>query len=137
MVLLIFFLPRAKYPLAVVSKLLNVFGEGLGGSYDIGCKFKTTLARSMIGSHARDLNHYSLVGSFHGHAHGRLCQLDNLATYVDGLGLEDLEGCERAFSKSNSLASAIRYSSVFHHRQAIASYFEHNNDYEVYKKLCE
>ncbi|KAG1784879.1 uncharacterized protein HD556DRAFT_1435328 [Suillus plorans] len=126
---------QAKYPLAVVSKLLDTFGSNLGGGYDIGCRFKTTLSRSSLGQRARELNHTSLVGAFHGHAHQRLCQLDHLATYVDGLGLEDLEGCERTFSKSNALASSVRYASVFHRRQAIAHYFEHNDDYEIYANL--
>ncbi|KAG1848953.1 hypothetical protein DFJ58DRAFT_717000 [Suillus subalutaceus] len=126
---------QAKYPLAVVSKLLDAFGTDLGGGYDIGCRFKTTLSRSVLGQRARELNHTSLVGAFHGHAHQRLCQLDHLATYVDGLGLEDLEGCERTFSKSNALASSVRYASVFHRHQAIAHYFEHNDDYEVYANL--
>ncbi|KAG1787544.1 hypothetical protein EV424DRAFT_1340062 [Suillus variegatus] len=126
---------QAKYPLAVVSKLLDTFGSNLGGGYDIGCRFKTTLSRSSLGQRARELNHTSLVGAFHGHAHQRLCQLDHLATYVDGLGLEDLEGCERTFSKSNALASSVRYTSVFHRRQAIAHYFEHNDDYKIYANL--
>ncbi|KAG2058969.1 hypothetical protein BDR06DRAFT_980317 [Suillus hirtellus] len=126
---------QAKYPLAVVSKLLDAFGKDLGGGYDIGCRFKTTLSRSVLGHHVRELNHTSLVGAFHGHAHQRLCQLNHLATYVDGLGLEDLEGCERTFLKSNALASSVRYASIFHWRQAIANYFQHNNDYEIYANL--
>jgi hypothetical protein len=121
----------------VVSKLLDAFGNDLGGGYDIGCRFKTTLSRSVLGPRARELNHTSLVGAFHGHAHQRLCQLDHLATYVDGLGLEDLEGCKQTFSKSNALASTVRYASVFHRRQAIANYFQHNDEYEVYANLSK
>ncbi|KAG1888001.1 uncharacterized protein F5891DRAFT_1218431 [Suillus fuscotomentosus] len=113
----------AKYPLAVVSKLMDVFGKQLGGGYDIGCQFKTTLDNSSIGPLARSLQHTCLVGAFHGHAHRRLCQLFSLTTYIKGLGLEDLETCERTFSKSNSLASALRYASVFHRQQAIDSLF--------------
>ncbi|KAG0693826.1 hypothetical protein DFH29DRAFT_1006902 [Suillus ampliporus] len=126
---------QAKYPLAVVSKLLDTFGKDLGGGYDIGCRFKTTLDHSTIGHRARELNYTSLVGAFHGHAHRRLCQLDHLATYVQGIGLEDLEGCERTFSKSNALASAVRYASVFHCRQTIANYFQHNDDFEIYANM--
>ncbi|KAF7967244.1 hypothetical protein HWV62_35063 [Athelia sp. TMB] len=126
---------RAKYPLAVVAKMLRVFGKDLGGGYDIGCKFKSTLMRTPLADDVRDLNYSSLVGSFHGHAHRRLCQLSHLATYIKGLGLEDLEGCERAFSKSNAMAAAIRHSSTFHRRQAIDSYFKHNDDAEVFANL--
>ncbi|KAG2337267.1 hypothetical protein BDR05DRAFT_978578 [Suillus weaverae] len=125
----------AKYPLAVVSKLLNTFGSDLGGGYNIGCQFKTTLANSSLGSCARSLNYTSLVSAFHGHAHKWLCQLDHLATYVPGLGLEDLETCECTFSKSNALASTMHYASIFHRQQGITSYFEHNDDYEVYANL--
>jgi hypothetical protein len=79
----------------------------------------------------------SLVNAFHGHAHRRLCQLDNLATYTDGLGLEDLEGCERAFSKSNALASSVRHASTFHRKQSIVSYFEHNDLSEIYQNISK
>ncbi|KIJ64310.1 hypothetical protein HYDPIDRAFT_90572, partial [Hydnomerulius pinastri MD-312] len=126
---------QAKYPLAVTAKLMDAFGANLGAGYDIGCRFKTTLSRSSLGPLAQSLHHTSLVNAFHGHAHNRLCQLDNLTTYVEGLGLEDLEGCERTFSKSNGLASAVRYATSFHRRQAIACYFEHNDDYEIFANL--
>jgi Kyakuja-Dileera-Zisupton transposase len=69
--------------------------------------------------------------------HNRLCQLWHLATYVKGLGLEDLEGCERAFSKSNALAASLRYASIFHRKQAISTYFEHNDTFEVYQNLSK
>jgi len=128
---------RSKYALAVTSRLLDAFGSGLGGGYDIGCCFKTTLASSVLGERACSLNYTSLVNSFHGHAHNRLCQLDNLTTYIEGLRLEDLEGCKRAFSKSNALISSIRYASVFHRRQVIAYYFEYNDEMEVYANLSK
>ncbi|KAF8842048.1 hypothetical protein BDN67DRAFT_900167, partial [Paxillus ammoniavirescens] len=126
---------RAKYPLTVVSRLLTAFGKDLGGGYDIGCKFKTTLDHSALGTRTRKLNHTSLVGSFHRHAHRRLCQLQHLATYIEGFGLEDLEGCEHTLSKSNALASSIHYASIFHCRQAISEYFEHNDKFKIYQNL--
>ncbi|KIK11303.1 hypothetical protein PISMIDRAFT_19641, partial [Pisolithus microcarpus 441] len=110
---------QSKYALVVTSKLLDAFGSDLGGGYDIGCRFKTTLATSELGERSRSLNYTSLVNAFH------------------GLGLEDLEGCERAFSKSNALASSTRYASIFHRRQAIACYFEHNDEMEVYANLTK
>ncbi|KAF8516427.1 hypothetical protein BU17DRAFT_76640 [Hysterangium stoloniferum] len=125
----------AKYPLAVVAKLLQVFGKDLGGGFDIGCRFKTTLARSPLAPQAKELNYTSLVGGFHGHAHRQLCQLVHLATYTKGLGLEDLEGCERAFSKLNDVAPAVHYVSAFHRMQAITTYFKYNDDMEVYQNL--
>ncbi|KAF9439989.1 hypothetical protein P691DRAFT_689099 [Macrolepiota fuliginosa MF-IS2] len=112
----------AKYPLAVVDTLLDAFGSTIGCSYDIGCKFRTTLSRSPLGPKVQELKFKSLVGAFHGHAHNRLCQLENLATYVKGLGLEDLEGCEHFFSKSNTLASSVHYASHFHRQQQIVEF---------------
>ncbi|KAI5982014.1 hypothetical protein EDD15DRAFT_2378548 [Pisolithus albus] len=126
---------QSKYPLATISKLLDAFGDSLAGSYDIGCKFGTTLSRSTVRPRARALKYTSLVPAFHGYAHRRLCQLRFLARYVDGMGLEDLEGCERMFSKTNGLASAVRYASAFHRRQAIAGYIAHNDEHEVYQNL--
>lgn len=127
---------RSKYPLAITAKLLDVFGEDLAQGYDIGCKFGTTIRRTpFIGPRARSLNLHSLVGSFHGHAHNRLCQSQFLATYVRGLGLEDLEGCERFFSKSNDLAASTRYSSTFHRRQAIFTFCKHRDSFETYQNL--
>jgi hypothetical protein len=103
-----------KYPLACIEKLLDAFSENIGSGFDISCKFKNTLNNSPLGPRARQLRHTCLVDAFHGHAHNHLCQLSHLATYVKGLGLEDLEGCKRTFSKSNVLAAALRYASIFH-----------------------
>ena len=121
----------------MLARLFDAFGEGLGGGYDIGCRFQTTLNTSSLGPRAEALNFKALVPAFHGHAHRRLCQLRHLAIYVQGLGLEDLEGCERTFSKSNGLAAAVRYASIFHRRQAIAGYFQHNDEHEVYQNLSK
>jgi Kyakuja-Dileera-Zisupton transposase len=101
----------------MVEALLDAFGSKIGGGYDIGCKFGITLARSPLGCRAKALQYRALVGSFHGHVHNRLCQLQFLATYVKGMGLEDLEGGERYFSKSNALAASVRHASIFHRKQ--------------------
>ncbi|KAI5996402.1 hypothetical protein EDD15DRAFT_2387357 [Pisolithus albus] len=116
---------QSKYPLATISKLLDAFGDSLAGSYDIGCKFGTTLSCSTVGPRAQVLKYTSLVPAFHGYTHRRLCQLRFLARYVDGMGLEDLEGCERMFSKTNGLASAV----------PITGYIAHNDEHEVYQNL--
>ncbi|KAG1796177.1 uncharacterized protein BJ212DRAFT_1450658 [Suillus subaureus] len=125
----------AKYPLAVVARLLDMFGDGLGGGYDIGCQFKVTLDNSSLGPLVCSLHHTCLVRAFHRHAHRHLCQLYSLTTYIKGLGIEDLETCKHTFSKSNSLALSLHYASIFHWQQAIDSYFEHNNDFKVYANL--
>ncbi|KAF8344672.1 hypothetical protein F5887DRAFT_1062040 [Amanita rubescens] len=126
---------KAKYPLSIVNRLLDNFGKQLGVGYDIGCRFRTIVNNSALGPRAKQLQYQSLVGAFHGHAHNRLCQLSNLTTYVDGLGLEDLEGCERFFAKSNSLASSTQYSSVFHRHQRISEYMRAVDTFDTYASL--
>jgi hypothetical protein len=127
----------SKYPLAVVEALLEAFGIDIGGGYDIGCKFGITLSRSPLGRRAKNLNYRALVGSFHGHTHNRLCQLRFLATYVKGMGLEDLEGGEQYFSKSNALAASIRHAGVFHRKQKIVEYAKHMDQNETYQNLSK
>ncbi|KAJ7236144.1 hypothetical protein C8J57DRAFT_1530245 [Mycena rebaudengoi] len=127
----------AKYPLAVVEALLDVFGLNIGLGYDIGCHFGATVNKSPMGEHARANQFKALVSSFHGHAHNRRCQLGFLATYVAGMGLEDLEGCERYFSKSNGLARSVRYASRFHRKQEITTYMKHMDSFETYANLSK
>ncbi|KAG6848526.1 hypothetical protein H0H93_016281 [Arthromyces matolae] len=127
----------SKYGLAVICALLDAFGKGLGAGYDIGCKFKTTVNQSELGERARQLGFQALVGAFHGHAHNRICQLSHLATYVKGLGLEDLEGCERFFSKSNHLAASVRYATPFHRQQKIVQFMAHTDAFETEQKSSE
>ncbi|KAJ7429411.1 hypothetical protein B0H11DRAFT_2409247 [Mycena galericulata] len=127
----------AKYPLAVVEELLDAFGMKLGTGYDVGCHFEATVQNSELGDLARKNKLKCLVGSFHGHAHNRLCQLGFLATYVEGMGLEDLEGCERFFSRSNVLAKSCRYVSRFHRQQEITTYVKQFDSFETYANLSK
>ncbi|KAJ7800266.1 hypothetical protein B0H14DRAFT_3092678 [Mycena olivaceomarginata] len=113
----------AKYPLAIVEELLDTFGMNLGAGE--------------LGEQARRNKLKCLVGSFHGHAHNRLCQLSFLATYVEGMGLEDLEGCERYFLRSNGLAKSCRYASRFHRQQEITTYAKHFDSFETYANLSK
>ena len=118
--------------------MIDTFGPDLAVGYDVGCRTETTINKTpLLGEKARLNNHKCLVGAFHGHAHNRLCQSQFLATYVLGLGLEDLEGCERFFSKSNALASSTQYASGFHRRQSIAEYSRYMNKYETFQNLSE
>lgn len=121
----------------MVDALIEAYGNDIGCGYDIGCRFSATIRKSAIGAKAKKANFRCLVGSFHGHAHNRLCQLKNLATYVKGLGLEDLEGCERFFSRSNALASSLRYASVFHRIQKIAQFAKHCDETDTLQNLSK
>ncbi|KAJ7693493.1 hypothetical protein B0H14DRAFT_3100746 [Mycena olivaceomarginata] len=120
----------AKYPLAVTEALLEHLGERTGARYNVGCDFQTTLKNSPLGECAKCKNFHCLVGAFHGHAHNRLCQLCFLATYVEGLGLEDLEGCEWVFLR-------CRYASHFHRQQEITAYVKHYDTFHTYTNLSK
>jgi len=56
---------------------------------------------------------------------------------MKGLGLEDLEGCERYFSKSNALANSVRHASTFHRQQSIVQYMRHTDNFETFANLSE
>ncbi|KAF7371734.1 hypothetical protein MVEN_00029900 [Mycena venus] len=127
----------AKYPLAIVDELLDMFGKKLGLGYNIGCHFEATIKKSLLSEQAKEKLLTMLVGAFHSHAHNRLCQLKFLATYVKGLGLEDLEVCERFFSQSNALAKPVRYASRFHRQQEITTYIKHFDSFETYTNLSK
>ncbi|EPQ50029.1 hypothetical protein GLOTRDRAFT_21641, partial [Gloeophyllum trabeum ATCC 11539] len=113
----------AKYPLATVNKILDVHGSDIACGFDIGCAFEKTLAKSSLSPKVKDLRLRMVVGSFHGHAHNRGCQLGWHPLYVPGIGRADLEGCERVFSSSNALAPGTRHASKFHRHQAVEEHF--------------
>ena len=129
------FIHRAKYPLAITSKLLEVFGPSFALGYDIGCQFSRTIHKTSLAELAIKKSLHSVVPGFHGYGHNRLCQLSYHPLYVTGMGLEDLEGCERAFSRSNEVAKVTRYASRFHRQQAIVNHFR-QWDSDKYLELC-
>ncbi|KAJ7635957.1 hypothetical protein DFH06DRAFT_1272023 [Mycena polygramma] len=112
-----------KYPLAMVQRLLDRYGKDVGLGYDIMCAFFKTLLRSSLGQRVVAMNMKGVVPAFHGHAHNRACQIGWHPLYVDGVGLEDFEECERTFAKSNHLGSVTRLTTAFHRKQAIDEHF--------------
>jgi hypothetical protein len=110
---------RAKYPIAIINQLLQIFGPRLGIGYDIACSFSATIAKSSIAPLAHQQSLRLCVPSFHGYAHNRACQLDWHPLYVKGFGIEDLEGCERIFSNLNGVAQLTQHGSRFHRHQSI------------------
>ncbi|KAL0564021.1 hypothetical protein V5O48_018033 [Marasmius crinis-equi] len=140
---------QVKYPLAVLHAFLEACEEEaramgdkapqglLGVGYDLGCKIRMTITESPLRALAEAQHLMMLVGILHGHAHRRLCQLAYLLLYVLGAGMENCEGCERYFSKSNALASVTRHASRFHRRQAITEYARHHDNLEVYANLSK
>ncbi|KAF8498466.1 hypothetical protein BU17DRAFT_59280, partial [Hysterangium stoloniferum] len=118
-----------KYALAVTNELIDTFGDHLMIGYDIGCRFsKTANSSPLLGPKIRKHKTRFCVGSFHGHAHCRLCQIDWHPSYIQGSGLEDFKTCKRVFSYSNALASSTRHASVFHRCQLIHQWFKTWND---------
>jgi Kyakuja-Dileera-Zisupton transposase len=113
-----------KYPLAIVKRLLDQYGSDIGLGYDIMCAFITTLAKSSLGSRMVGLNLKGVVPAFHGHAHNRACQVHWHPMYMEGVGIEDFEECERTFAKSNDLAAVTRLATPFHRHQQIEEYFK-------------
>ncbi|KAJ6614643.1 hypothetical protein B0H10DRAFT_1802889 [Mycena sp. CBHHK59/15] len=122
-------LSRMKYPLAMVRFLLDNYGADIGLGYDIMCAFWKTLRRSSLGADVTVMRLQGVVPAFHGHAHNRACQIGWHPLYVEGVGLEDFEECERTFSLSNHLASSTRLATVFHRQQQIDEHFQfHDQD---------
>ncbi|KAG8956492.1 hypothetical protein FRC03_010785 [Tulasnella sp. 419] len=118
----------AKYPLATVAKLLELYGNGLGIGYDIGCSMSGTVDRSpLLGESFRQSGSQFAVPAFHGWGHNRLCQLQHHIRMVDGFGLEDLETCERVFSASNAIARPLRHCSSYTRHLFVTQYFGHWN----------
>ncbi|KIJ27126.1 hypothetical protein M422DRAFT_215978 [Sphaerobolus stellatus SS14] len=116
----------AKYPLALTSCLIDLFGSDIAIGYDIGCAFSSTVASSpLVGPKAKEANLRFFVPTFHGHAHNRGCQVRWHPLYNTLAGLEDFETCERIFSMSNHLASTTRFASKFHRQQAIEEHFSY------------
>ncbi|KAG1876360.1 hypothetical protein F4604DRAFT_1880665 [Suillus subluteus] len=124
----------AKYALATTNKILDVYGSNGATGYDIGCSYGKTVAASSISSKASANHHRFLVNSFHGHAHNRQCQIQYHPLYQKGLGIEDLETCERIFSGSNAVAPVIRHASYFHWLQFIELHFD-QWDLDKYSEL--
>ncbi|KAJ3746941.1 hypothetical protein EV360DRAFT_76388, partial [Lentinula raphanica] len=54
----------AKYPLAIVNRLLDVFGKDLGIGYDIGCGFKATIKKTPLQPKAKELGYTSWLERF-------------------------------------------------------------------------
>ncbi|EJD44157.1 hypothetical protein AURDEDRAFT_104214 [Auricularia subglabra TFB-10046 SS5] len=110
----------AKYPLSIVKTLLDLFRhEGkIEIGYDIGCAHSVTAANSSFGPLAAEHIRF-VVGSFHGHAHDRFCQLRFHPRYIQGSGREDFEGCERLFSVTNLIAQLICHATRFHRHELI------------------
>jgi hypothetical protein len=123
----------AKYGLATIDRLLQVFGDDQAIGCDIACSFMTTVRNSSLRNRAHNHRLTMALNAFHGHAHGRSCQLHWLPLHLPGFGLEDMETCERVFSASNAVARLVRHSSYFHYMQFIDLHLQQWDE----DKYCE
>lgn len=114
---------RAKYPLAMVAKMMEVLGNQILVGYDIGCTFGVTIAQSLLGNDFASKGCRKCVNAFHGYAHNYQCQQHHHPNIIPGAGLEDFEGMERIFSASNWPARVIRYASAYRRRLWIVLHF--------------
>jgi hypothetical protein len=118
-----------KYPLAMVKWLLDQYSADIGLGYNIMYAFFKTLKRSSMGARVTAMRFQGVIPAFHGHAHNRACQFGWHPLYVEGVGMEDFEECERTFSKLNHLASTTRLATAFHQQQQIDEHFQfHDQD---------
>ncbi|KAJ7861333.1 hypothetical protein B0H13DRAFT_2282463 [Mycena leptocephala] len=69
--------------------------------------------------------------------HGFVLLVADMVKSGELMGLEDLEGCERFFSRSNTMAGSIRYASAFHRLQTLSTYFAHFDTHETYTNLSK
>lgn len=112
-----------KYLLAIISRLIDIYGEDIIVSCGISCEFQKTLQTSpLLSEKVAATNIKFIVPSFHGHSHNCACQVKQLLLYVKGTGKEDFEGCECFFSLSNNLAAGTQLSTPFHCHQSIAQF---------------
>ena len=78
------------------------------------CAFMMTLRKSCLGNKAVAFRLSSVVPALHSHAHNLGCQCQWHPLFVEGVGIEDFEECERMFCHSNELASVTRLTTPFH-----------------------
>ncbi|KAH0836826.1 hypothetical protein J3R83DRAFT_8602 [Lanmaoa asiatica] len=123
-----------KYPLATISRLMDLFPDNFLYGYDIHCAFTKTLNHSTLGPAVRARRIGGIVPSFHGHAHNRMCEVQHHPKYKHSAGKEDFEMCEQTFSDSNVLASEIRNATDFHRHQALEEHFKFA-DFDQYASL--
>ncbi|KAI0038722.1 hypothetical protein FA95DRAFT_1613160 [Auriscalpium vulgare] len=104
----------AKYALASLDWIMKIYGDDQAVGYDIGCSMTSTVKSTSLGPEASSRRLQLVVNAFHGYAHNRGCQLLFHVLYQLGMGIEDLETCERIFSSLNGVARTVRHASYFH-----------------------
>ncbi|KAG1853644.1 hypothetical protein F4604DRAFT_1933044 [Suillus subluteus] len=114
----------AKYPLAIMSNVIEVLGEHTLGAYDIGCGFQSTIHASRLGDAFERQKCRMCVDAFHGYAHNYLCQTKNHPNGIFGAGIEDFGIIEHFFSALNTIAPVIQYASSYRRHVFLDLFFK-------------
>ncbi|KAG1850257.1 hypothetical protein C8R48DRAFT_750142 [Suillus tomentosus] len=93
----------AKYPLAIISKVIELFGAHSLGAYDIGCSFNATIQSSTLAQQFNEKGFY---------AHNYKCQTKHHPLGIKGAGIEDFQCAECLFSAANHVAPVTRYATL-------------------------
>ncbi|KAI0349439.1 hypothetical protein OH77DRAFT_1507473 [Trametes cingulata] len=124
----------AKYPIAIIKKILMSMPERVLIGYDIGCTFDETISRSSIGPEFKASGSRFCVNAFHGYSHAYNCQVRYHPNVIKGAGLEDLKTLERVFGDSNELTPVTRYCSPYRWHMFCHLFFR-QRDAEKYTNL--
>ncbi|KAI0038469.1 hypothetical protein FA95DRAFT_1662786 [Auriscalpium vulgare] len=124
----------AKYALASLNAIMKTYGDDQAVGYDIGCSMHSTVLSTSLADEAKARRLHLIVNAFHGYAHNRRCQLLFHILYQLGMGIEDLETCERIFSSLNGVARTVRHASYFHWLQFLDLHL-HRWDEDRYAEL--
>ncbi|KAG0697180.1 hypothetical protein DFH29DRAFT_984382 [Suillus ampliporus] len=100
----------AKYPLVIISKVIELFGARSLGAYDIGCSFNATIQSSTLTQQFNEKGLRLCVDAFHGYAHNYKCQTKHHPLGIKGAGIEDFQCAERLFSAANHFLSPPPFS---------------------------
>ena len=98
---------------------MEVYNRSMVVGSDIACTQSVTVKNSTLGTKFRSLDCRLSLNGFHGWAHNRSCQLSWHPRWQNGLGLNELEGCERLFSYLNGGAKSTRYASRYRRHQVL------------------
>jgi hypothetical protein len=82
---------RAKYPLAIVAKVLAVIGNHTLSAYDIGCRFSAMVKASSLRPTFTEQESRLCADFFHGFAHNYVCQTQHHPLGIEGAVLKTLE----------------------------------------------
>ncbi|KAG2128012.1 hypothetical protein DEU56DRAFT_872749 [Suillus clintonianus] len=124
----------AKYPLAIISKVIELFGAHSLGAYDISCSFNATIQSSTLAQQFNKKGLRLCVDTFHGYAHNYMCQTKHHPLGIKGAGIEDFQCAERLFSTANHVAPVTCYASSYHHHLFLDMFFRQWDD-EKYQNL--